>query len=133
MIVLDTHVLVWCSLDPGRLGLQAAAAIERAWCAAELAVSAISFWEVAMLQQRGRLQLDASVQAWRKHWLMQGLRELPLDGDVATAGAQFAGLHPDPADRWISAAAMAASATLITADIQLLGWAGPMSRQDARQ
>jgi PIN domain nuclease of toxin-antitoxin system len=43
------------------------------------------------------------------------------------------GIHPDPADRWISAAAMAASATLITADIQLLGWAGPMSRQDARQ
>ncbi len=133
MILLDTHVLVWCSLDPARLGPKATAAIGRAWSAAELFASAISFWEVALLVQRDRLQLDIPVAAWRHQWLSQGLQEQPLDGALAVAGAELTVLHSDPADRWIAAGALAAQATLITADAQLLAWGSQLPRLDARQ
>lgn len=135
MIVLDTHVLLWCSLQHGRLGCKARQLITRAWSSGDLAVSAISFWEVAQLRQRGALLLGWSTEAWRQEWLRQGLRELPLDGAVTTAAAALQGL-PQRAgfvDRCIVAAARAAGATLITADALLLGWSGDLQRLDARQ
>lgn len=133
MIVLDTHVLVWCFLAPERLGSQASALLQQAWAHQGVAVSAISFWEVAMLQRRGRLRLPQSVAAWRRTWLENGLEELVLHGDLAIAGAELEGLHADPADRWIAAAALQPGALLISADAQLLAWQAPLKRQDARQ
>jgi PIN domain nuclease of toxin-antitoxin system len=133
VIVLDTHVLVWCSLAPERLGSQARALLQQAWSEQGVGVSAISFWEVAMLQRRGRLSLPQSASAWRRTWLENGLEEFALDGDLAIAGAELDGLHADPADRWIAAAALKLGALLITADAQLLAWQAPLERQDARQ
>ena len=132
MIVLDTHVLVWCSLVPERLGSEARALIQGAWSDQGVGVSAISFWEVAMLQRRGRLSLPSSALEWRRSWLEGGLEELALDGDLAISGAELDGLHADPADRWIAAAALQCGAVLITADAQLLAWQAPLQRQDAR-
>ena len=57
MIVLDTHVLIWMDADDAALGPQARACIEQAWRAGEVAVSAISFWECAMLADKGRIVL----------------------------------------------------------------------------
>jgi PIN domain nuclease of toxin-antitoxin system len=131
VIVLDTHVLVWCSLEPRRLGPVATARLVEAWQKDEVAVCAISFWEVAMLQQRRRLALSRPVAAWRDTWLNQGLREIPLDGGLAIAAVELDGLHADPADRWIAATARALGGTLMTADAQLLGWQGELERLDA--
>ena len=55
MILLDTHVLLWLDSDSPQLGAQARQVIQEAWQADQVAVSAISFWETAMLQQRGRI------------------------------------------------------------------------------
>ena len=132
MILLDTHVLVWSSLEPSRIGPQASAAMQEGWSANAMAVSSISFWEVAMLVERGRLRLNSPIGVWREQWLAEGLRELPLDGSVAIAGAQLQALHADLADRWIVASALAAEATLITADKQLLCWEGLKRIRDAR-
>ena len=134
MILLDTHVLLWCSLQHGRLGCRAREQIRRAWERDGLAVSAISFWEVARLRQQGRLLMARSTEAWRQEWLQQGLREIPLDGALATTAAGLQGL-PQPLDqtrRCIVATAMNASATLLTADHRLLAWPGRLSRFNAR-
>jgi PIN domain nuclease of toxin-antitoxin system len=40
-------------------------------------------------------------------------------------------LHPDSADRFIAATAIAHNATLITADEALLNWKTKLSRQNA--
>lgn len=137
MILLDTHVLVWCSLQHGRVGPRARHQISRAWSAGMLAVSAISFLEVAQLRQHGDLLLAWSTEAWRGEWLRQGLREITLDGAVATAAAALERLpnHGDLVDRCIVATAVAYGATLITADRGLL--ASPLcdglKGMDARQ
>jgi len=52
MIVLDTHTLLWMDRDDPALGLAARKIIKEAWRKGETTVSAISFWEAAMLAGR---------------------------------------------------------------------------------
>ena len=54
-MLLDTHVLLWFRTGSQRLGQRAREAVERAWAADDVAVSAISFWELAMLVEKGRI------------------------------------------------------------------------------
>ena len=133
MIVLDTHVLLWAAADDRKLGRKTRAIIDRRWAKGELAVSAITFWEVGLLEARGRLSLSAPVREWRNAVLAAGAVELPLDGNVALRALDLAGLHDDPADRFIVATALGHEATLVTADERLLVWQHSLERQDARK
>ena len=132
MIVLDTHVLVWADNDDRRLGRKARNRIEQLWSAGEIAVPAIVFWEVGLLQGRRRLRLPTSVGEWRDTLIAAGIAELPLDGVAAVRALDLAGLHDDPADRFIVASAIVHGAALMTADERLLDWDHALERQDAR-
>jgi len=96
-------------------------------------VPAICFWEIGLLQARGRLDLPVSVPDWRRALLAAGLVELPLDGAVAVRALDLAGLHDDPADRFIVATALVHGASLLTADERLLDWRHSLERHDARK
>lgn len=122
MTLLDTHVLVHYASDDRRLGKRARAAIERARARDELFVSALSFWEVAMLVGKGRLALDPSVSAFRAAALAAGVREQPVDGEIAIAAGELADRHGDPVDRMLVATSVARGLVLLTADSVLLGW-----------
>ena len=132
MIVLDTHVLAWTDFDERRLGRKAKALIHRLWDGGKVAACAISFWEIALLQARGRIKLPAAVDAWRTQLLAAGLLELPVDGGVAIRAVGLGDLPEDPADRLIVAAALQHGAALMTADDRLLAWSHPLARHDAR-
>lgn len=132
MIVLDTHVLLWVTQQPEKIGKNCTDLIQHAWTSQAVAVSAISFWEVAMLQAKGRIHLQSTVQAWRLLLLNQGLKELSIDGHIGIQAAQL-DLHGDPADRLIASTALVYQATLCTADEKLLAWHSPLIRQDSRR
>ncbi len=131
MIVLDTHALIWLTTANRKIGRRAGALIDEQWNFGAVAVSAISFWEVALLSSAGRVKLP-DVAQWRLGRLANGLIELPLDGESAVRAAGLAGLPGDPAGRFIVATALAHHATLVTADERILGWAGKLDRFDAR-
>ena len=133
MIVLDTHVLVWAVGDERKLGRKARALIDRFWTAGKVAVPAIAFWEIGLLQARRRLKLPSPVDVWRDAVLAAGVIELPLDGAVAVRALDLDGLHDDPADRFIVATALVHAAALMTADERLLDWRHGMERHDARK
>ena len=133
MIVLDTHVLVWAAGDDRRLGRKARALIDQLWAIGKVAVPAIAFWEVGLLQARRRLQLPSPVREWRDAVLAAGAIELPLDGAVAVRALELSGLHDDPADRFIVATALVHGAMLMTADERLLDWRHAVERHDARK
>ena len=133
MIVLDTHVLVWADSDDRKLGRKARALIDQLWVIGKVAVPAIAFWEVGLLQARRRLDLPASVREWRDAVLAAGAIELPLDGAIAVRALDLSGLHDDPADRFIVATALVHGAALMTADERLLDWRHAMERHDARK
>ena len=132
MILIDTQVLVWLRSGSSKLGRQAANVIERSWASGEVAVSAITFWEVAMLHDKGRLTLLKDIGAWRQALIQEGLVEIAVDGEIGIRSVNLKNLHADPADRIIVATALAGH-QLVTSDGEILKWPGPLSRLDARK
>jgi PIN domain nuclease of toxin-antitoxin system len=87
VILLDTHTLIWLTEGHSQLGDSARHLADEALAHDDLWVSAVSFWETAMLHQRGRIRLVQPVEAWRRRLLDQGVREWPLTGEVGIAAA----------------------------------------------
>lgn len=133
MILLDTHVLVWFAEDNPHLGRKTANLTDAALQRDEVTVAAISFWEIAMLAQKGRLRLEVSPSALRRKTLEQGIDEVALSGEIGIAAAQLADFHGDPTDRMIVATALSIGATLITADESILHWHKRLKTHDARR
>ena len=132
MILLDTHVMLWLRLGERKLGTRARAEIDRAWQSGEVAVSAISFWEVAMLKAKGRIEFPEDVALWRREQLAQGVVEIAIDGEIGIHAVGLADFHADPADRLIVATALRGH-LLATADGDILDWTGNLRRLDARR
>lgn len=132
MILLDTHVLLWHGRGDRRLGRRARRMVERALPRRRAAVSAISFWEVAMRVQSGRLDLLMDPEALRRDLLAQGLVEIPVSGLIGVRAGLLPGLRGDPADRLIVATALEGH-QLLTADSQILEWPGKLNRIDASE
>ena len=132
-VLLDTNALIWTVEGHERLGPDSRNIADVAFGEDRLFVSAISFWEVALLTRRGRVVLAYPIGEWRQIALSLGIEELPLTGEIGIRAAELDGLPGDPADRIITATAMAQGATLITADASILGWSGTVARHDARK
>jgi PIN domain nuclease of toxin-antitoxin system len=132
VIVLDTHAAIWLATDRG-LGRQSRRMVDKALNEDQLAVSAMSFWELAMLTAKGRLRWAKSTTERRAELIAAGVRELPVTGEIAILAAELENLNGDPADRIIAATAIAHDATLMTADQKLLQWRHRLKRQNAEQ
>ena len=130
MTIADTHALVWLWTGDDRLGPCSRQAIDGALQDGELAVSAMTFWEVAMLRAKGRLDFPEDVRAWRRELLGQGLIEIPVDGEIGIRANELPDFHADPADRIIVATAMNGH-ELVTADCRILDWSGGLRCVDA--
>jgi PIN domain nuclease of toxin-antitoxin system len=133
VILLDTHVAIWLANEDAALGAGSRDLILAAREQSELAISAISFWEVALLFARGRVELREAPSRLRTNLLETGVVELSLSGDTAVLAVELTGLHSDPADRFIVATAITHSATLLTADHKILDWPHPLRRRNATE
>jgi len=132
-MLLDTHAAVWFIRGDPVLGKRSRSLADRAVVAGKLAISAVSFWEFALLITKGRLRSLHSAAEQRMTIILAGIRELPLTGDIALRAVDLDGLPDDPADRFIAATAIVHGATLMTADERLLGWRHTLARQNASQ
>lgn len=125
-LLLDTPVWLWV-LDgtPGTLGAAARALIDRAATAQRLYVSDFSYWEVAMLVAKGRLELHFDL--WRlldRAEQAPGIRTVPVARDVLIGSTRLPGTpHGDPADRILIAHALALGAALVTCDRGIVDYA----------
>jgi PIN domain nuclease of toxin-antitoxin system len=121
-IICDTHIPLFWANAPSRLSASAAAALEKGRQEGQLAIADISLWELALLIDRGRLQLpgDVSPVDYLSR-LLQALRlqVLPITADIAVLSRSSLFLHGDPADRLIAATALHGGWPLITADEKL--------------
>ena len=133
LILLDTQAVVWLDSADARLGPATRELLDRALSDGELALSAVSFCEVAWLARAGRLALPTSVVGWRNSLLSAGLGEVPLDGESAIGAALLPEFHKDLADRLIVATALVEGARLVTSDSRILAWPGTLDRADARR
>ena len=118
-VLLDTHVWLWLiSGDEKLTRSPSLPVIKQASSASSLLVSAISAWEVAMLEAKSRVDLEQDCMTWVTQALSApGLSLVPLTPQIAVASTRLpGGFHGDPADRIIVATARALDATVVTRD-----------------
>ncbi len=119
-LLLDTHILLWSLLEPEKLGKDTAEILENP--DNELWLSPISLWEIIILAEKGRIELNKEPVKWLKTVLNQlPFREAPLNFHVAMESRYINLFHQDPADRFLAATAKIYNLTLVTADQNLLG------------
>src|SRR5947209_20070045 len=122
-LLLDTHIWLWLVAEPTRLSPRVARALDNP--EAQLWLSPISVWELLLLTQKGRVQLNEDPAAWVQH-TVEGLslHEAPLTFEVALETSSLNLPHSDPSDRFIAASAKVFDLTLVTADKKLLAAPG---------
>jgi PIN domain nuclease of toxin-antitoxin system len=113
VIALDTHALLWMAFEPTKLSIKARRAIEDA---DRIGISAIVFWEVALLAERHRIDLKIGVNEWTREVLaLARFEALPVTADIAVEAATLP-MHRDPADRLIVSTARQNRCPLVTRD-----------------
>jgi len=125
LLLLDTHIWIWAvnkNLD--RLSDIAISVINEADREQRLAVSAISVWEVGMLESKGRITCTPDCLTWINQALsFPHLTLIPLTPRIAVLSSRLPGeIHGDPADRIIAATCLDLEATLLTKDQKLLAY-----------
>ncbi len=113
--LLDTHIFLWSLLDPSRLSSKVKIVLEEK--NSVLWLSPITFWEVMVLVDKGRLQLNVSPEKWLRGVLSRmPFREAALTVEVAINSRLLDLQNQDPADRFLLATAKIYKLTFITAD-----------------
>ena len=119
-LLLDTHIWIWSLLDPSKLSRRVRAELESP--DNELWLSPISVWELLILIERGRVEVDKDPIPWAAEVSRaSALREAAVTHDVAVESRVIDLPHQDPADRFLAATARVYDLTLVTADDRLLG------------
>lgn len=123
-ILLDTSVLLRLVADSSEISKSFKAEVESAVADGGIAVSAATFMETTRLHHHQRIDLGCHPSVWRQQRLQSGLREVPVDGEVAVESVLLmtSGFHRGPADQLIVATAMLAGMTLATVDAQIIDW-----------
>jgi PIN domain nuclease of toxin-antitoxin system len=122
-LVLDTHIWIWVlNNNTERLSANCLSTIERASESNNLGVSAISVWEVGMLEAKKRVTFEKPCMDWVRDALsVPGLSLIPLTPEIAVRSTRLPGdLHADPADRILAATVQVMNAILVTCDTKLL-------------
>ena len=113
-LLLDTHAFLWFVAGDDRLSARARRAMESE--GAELFLSAVSIWEMAIKLSLGRLTLPAPLEVYIAEKLEHGFRVLPIDWMHAVAVEKMPFHHRDPFDRLLVAQATTESMPLVSAD-----------------
>lgn len=115
-VVLDSHVVHWWSAEPDRISRVATKALSEA---EELAVAAISWFELAWLAEHERIVVTIPIRSWLEQLAAQ-VRTLPLTAAIAATAVSLPSSFPgDPADRLIYATAIEHGSQLVTKDRKL--------------
>lgn len=120
MILLDTHVVVWLALDPGRLSKKARAAIDEARRDGDgLGICDITLLELSTLFRKGRIHLEVSLESFLGE-IAARFVILPISGRACARALGLPEAYPeDPADRIIGATALVEGLCLLTADREI--------------
>lgn len=115
IVVLDTHIWFWfINQEFQRFPASWRASIESA---ERVGVSPVSCYEIALAQQRGKLELPCAADAWFQEALMPaGIELLSLMPSIAARAVNLSPIHRDPFDRLIIATALVYEAKLASVD-----------------
>lgn len=123
-VLLDTHVVHWWSAEPQRVSTAASEALEEA---EELAVAAITWFELAWLAKHERIVVNVPIRSWLSGLAAQ-VRTFGIAPAIADTAVALPSSFPgDPADRLIFATAIEHGLRLVTKDQAIHDHAHPRS------
>jgi PIN domain nuclease of toxin-antitoxin system len=131
-LLLDTHIALW--LDSGNENLRESTRviIDDCWrTGGKIFLSAVSVWEIALLVDGERIDLDLPVEGWVDRFIGRpGIAPAPLNHRAASRAYQLYQLdHRDPADRLLIATAIELRCPLVTYDDRITHFGNRHGRQ----
>ena len=116
-LLLDTHTLLWYSVDPERLPDRVLTLVRRSQT---IYVSAITAWELSIKFRLGKLPQTATLL---EHYYLRlaqyGFGELSFTSVHALRDRTLSHTHKDPFDRALVAQAVTEDLAIVSADPQL--------------
>lgn len=125
-LLLDTHLLLWAAGSPGLLPAKARILMED--LQNELLFSAASLWEIVIKRSLGRSDFQVDARVLRRGLLDNGYQELAITSEHAVFIDSLPLLHKDPFDRILVAQATVEGITLLTADVLVAQYPGPVQQ-----
>ncbi|MBE9138053.1 type II toxin-antitoxin system VapC family toxin [Nodosilinea sp. LEGE 07088] len=115
VIVLDTHIWFWfINQEFERFPAHWRTQIETS---SDVGVSPVSCYEIALAEQRGRLELPCLAQQWFEEALApSGITLLPLTAEIMCCAVGLSPVHKDPFDRMIIATSLLLKGQLASID-----------------
>jgi len=121
-LLLDTHVLIWMSSDPERLSPRVRRLLEDETNG--VAVSMVSFWEMAIKTSLGKLQLGPDwmrrLQAFMRD---NAVTTVPIRSEHCAVLISLPFHHRDPFDRMLVAQSQSENMSLVSRDKSLKQYA----------
>lgn len=119
-LLLDTHVALWAVAGDARLSPAAKRSLTAR--SAQVFVSAVSLWEIAIKHAlaRGDMPIDADSAA--HEFSAAGFLELDVTWAHTQRVGKLAPLHQDPFDRLLVAQAFEEPMTLVTHDTRVAAY-----------
>ncbi len=124
-LLLDTHIWVWAMNGDVKLLKSFQTAFEKASSMQGILISPMSIWEVGMLVEKKRIEIDMDVLDWIEQALDIPRLELSqITPRIAIYSTRLVGdVHGDPVDRLLIATAIEENAVLVTCDQKILNFA----------
>lgn len=123
-LLLDTHLLLWAAEGKERLPRAARALMVDP--ENDLVFSVASLWEIVIKRGLGRSDFEVDARVLRRGLIDNGYRELPILSEHAVAIEALPPIHKDPFDRLLVAQAMVDGITLLTDDVTVARYPGPV-------
>ncbi len=113
MYLLDTHTLIWSQFNSDNLSDNAKEKLEDD---KKVYVSIASFWEIAIKQSIGKLDIDVSPKELVDQCIESGMYILPIKPEHLDLIKTLPDIHRDPFDRLLIAQAKSENLTFISRD-----------------
>ena len=124
-VLLDTHLLLWAAAGNEQIPDQVRKRLVDEQV--QPLFSAASIWEVVIKSALGRNDFKVNPALLRRGLLENGYQELPITSAHALAVSQLPDHNRDPFDRILAAQANEEGVELLTADVTLAAYPGPIT------
>lgn len=116
MMLLDTHALIWWTLDPAMLSRRAKKACERIQ-EEGVCLSSISIWEIGIKIKNKKLNIGISLEEYLGMLrTMNTVEIIPVDENIWIESINLDWENRDPADRVIVATAKIRGLSILSKD-----------------
>ncbi|MEX0845251.1 MAG: type II toxin-antitoxin system VapC family toxin [Balneolaceae bacterium] len=122
MTLLDTHIFLWWLSGKTKLTAAEHEALDVLSSQNRLCISAITVWEIEILDRKGKISLNPDFVSWIEKIInIPGFEILPITVQhVVTQKNLPASFHFDPADRLLSATSLITGYPLATKDQKII-------------